>query len=121
MNSGFNFLVNLLQRRNRLKITPPPPRVNLTLDQFRQRPDLVAEARRTQADPYFLLQLEVLANESPANYMTNRVSAERMLGQIEGYSLALNNLAAMATPPGDPVTLEATFDDKNHDTNERTH
>lgn len=116
MNSGFNFLLNLFQRRQRLRIQPPPPRLNLTLEEFRQRPDLVAEARRVQADPHFRLQLEVLANESPANYMTTRVSAERVLGQIEGYGLALNNLAALATPPGEAVTLEATFDDKNHDT-----
>ena len=37
MNTGFNFLLNLFQRRQRLRITPPPPRVDLTLDQFRQR------------------------------------------------------------------------------------
>jgi len=115
MNTGFSFLVNMFQRRQRLKITPPPPRVDMTLDQFRQRPDLVAEARRLQADPWFRLQMEVLMNESPANYMTSRVSADRVLGQIEGYNLALNNLVAMATPPGDAVTLESTFDDKNND------
>jgi len=116
MNTGFNFLVNLFQRRQRLRIQPPPPRVNLTLEEFRQRSDLVAEARRVQSDPYFRLQLEVLLNESPSSYMGSRASADRVLGQIEGYNLALNNLAALATPPSEAVTLEATFDDKNHDT-----
>lgn len=116
MNAGFNFLVNLFQRRQRVRLVPPPPRVDLTLDRFRQRPDLVAEARRVQADPFFRLQLEVLLNESPASYMSSRVSTDRVLGQIEGYNLALNNLAALAVPPGKNVTLEATFEDQNHET-----
>ena len=115
MNTGFNFLVNLFQRRQRLKILPPPPpRVNLTLEEFRQRSDLVAEARRVQSDPYFRLQLEVLMNESPSSYMGSRASADRVLGQIEGYNLALNNLVAMATAPDKAVTLEATFEDLNN-------
>jgi len=116
MNSGFNFLVNLFARRQRLRIVPPPPRFNLTLEQFRQRPDLVSEARKIQSDPHFRLQMEVLMNESPASYMNPRATADRVLGQIEGYNLALNNLAALATLPGEDVTLEATFEDKNNDT-----
>lgn len=114
MNTGFSFLLSMFQRRQRLRIAPPPPRVSLMLGQFRQRPDLVKEAQRIQSDPHFRLMLEVLANESPANYLSPNGNADRMLGQIEGYGMALNNLAAMATLPGEQVTLESTFDDNNN-------
>jgi hypothetical protein len=116
MTSGLNFLVNLFTRRQRLRISPPPPRVALTLAEFCERPDLIAEARRVQSDPYFRLQLEVLLNEAPTNYHDPRANADRALGQIEGYHLALNNLAAMAATPGEKITLEATFEPEQRET-----
>lgn len=49
-------------------------------------------------------------NESPVNYHNPSQNAERALGHIEGYNMALNNLAAMAIMPGEKINLEATFE-----------
>lgn len=108
--NGFTFLMRMIGKRHELRITPPPPRREITLSQWREKPELVVEAARVMADPHCRLMLEVLVNESPVNYHDSASNPERVLGRIEGYNLALNNLAAMASAPGERVTLEATFE-----------
>ncbi len=110
MNTGLQILMRLFERRARPKVVAPPPRVDLTLTQWRERLDLVSDAARLHADPNFRLQLEVLLNESPVNYHNLAQPAERTLGQIEGYNMALNNLVALASPAIGETPLEATFE-----------
>lgn len=108
--NGFDFLLRIIERRRVLRITPPPARREITLMQWREKPEFIREAARVLADPSARLMLEVLMNESPVNYHDSASNAERVLGRIEGYNLALNNLAAMASALGERVTLEATFE-----------
>lgn len=108
--NGFRFLMSMIEQRRRLKITPPPKRREITLEQWRDKPELVAEARTVMNLPSVRLMLEVLANESPVNYHDTATNPERVLGRIEGYNLAMNNLAAMAASPNERISLEATFE-----------
>jgi len=114
--NGFDFLLRMIERRRAVRITPPPVRRDITLMQWREKPELVQAAARVLADPHCRLMLEVLINESPVNYHDSASNAERVLGRIEGYNLALNNLAAMASSPGERVTLEATFEPEKNPT-----
>jgi|APGre2960657373_1045057.scaffolds.fasta_scaffold00177_14 hypothetical protein len=115
MNAGIRYLMSHFSHRSRARMLAPPPRVNLTLMQWREREDLVAAAAKLQADPNFRLQLEVLHNESPSNYQNLAMPAERTLGQIEGYNMAMNNLAALAVLPDGSAPIESTFEDRNQE------
>jgi len=86
---------------------------SLTLHEWRAIPGLVSEAMRIEALPGFSGMVAVLANECPHNYTAGALDATaaiRQLGRIEGYQLALNNLALMAKPVAHRKQIEAVFE-----------
>lgn len=84
----------------------------LTLNQWRQNTDLTTYAMSLHQDPRFEMLLQVLANESPVNYVREGDATQiiRALGRIDGYHMALNNLAAFSEPLVEKGEVEATFE-----------
>lgn len=93
---------------------------DLTLNQWKDYPELINEAYKLTQTPIFKQMLACLDNESPAHYKlpklgiqpTDRISH---LGEIEGYQLAINNLLAMAKEPIKEQPLTATFQPETED------
>lgn len=74
----------------------------MTLKQFRSTPSLVEYASKTLNNPKFRVLLEVLREEHPKNYRTEKdlreESANKKLGRIEGYDEYEANLLSAAVP-----------------------
>lgn len=62
--------------------------------------------------------LEVLLNEAPSSFINNKLEPVRVLGQIEGYHIAVNNLMAFGVLAEDAMPIEADFSDDNNLTHE---
>lgn len=104
--------------------SPPPkrtvviehlPSTELRLSDWQASTELVVSAQKLKRDPAFRTMLDVLRNESPANFalpITGMTADDRIAhaSRIEGYNLALNNIDAMAHLNNTREPLEATFE-----------
>lgn len=86
----------------------------LTLNEWRQTPELVEQAQKALMNPTVRLMLDVLRTEHLGNYMlmgtTSLEDRAIVHAKCEGYSLALNNLESLAKSAHKEEAIEATFE-----------
>jgi len=85
----------------------------LTVSEWRADQNMSAIAQKVLTDQNFRLMIQVLYNSSPAwEVMINASTEQRAIQQarIEGYTMALANLEAMAVHEKIHVPVEATWE-----------
>lgn len=85
----------------------------LSLAQFREDENLVAEWRVWADRPIVQAMLQVMRNESPAHWLAEAKTADEkilLLGRIQGYEMAMNNLEALGALVQVQAPLTATFE-----------
>jgi hypothetical protein len=99
---------NLFKRERKLEIIRVESS-RVRLHEFRSDKGLVGVAQKVLADSNVRLMLDVLRNESPANWgLPQTFTSEQraaVQAMIQGYQMAINNLEAMAAFKK-PVELE---------------
>lgn len=104
--------MRLFKKRIRIQVVRSTA---LRVEDWRQSPELVTYAAKLLNTPEFRTLLDVLRNESPANFgfPVTGVSAEDRItyaGRIEGYNQAMNLIESLGTPGIQRARLEATFE-----------
>ena len=90
----------------------------LRLNEWRAHGEMLKIADTLWKDADFQLVMQVIANESPANFALLTAGIEdRALHQArtEGYNLALANLRAMRVPSEKTEVLESTYEPETTD------
>lgn len=111
--------------RNLLGIKPRigkrQPVTNLTLEIWRDTPELVTAMANIQAMPIWNALIEMLKNESPSEIKlpqlgTSTEDRAALQCHIEGYHMAINNLLAVGTPVVQEIEPAATFEPEEQPT-----
>lgn len=93
---------------------------DLTLNEWTKHIELTHEAYTMAQTPIFKSMIEVLKNESPANYKMPKGSQPTdlvvHLGEIDGYNMAINNMLAMTVQHEKLEPLVASFEAEKEQT-----
>lgn len=108
---------NLFRRRSQpqpeIVVIPRQPN-QILIAEWRATKDLVAKARAVLSDPDVRMMLDTVRNSAPllsvtSEYLPSHVRSV-MLGRIEGYEMAMNDLEALASYAEPKEMPEATFE-----------